>query len=268
MAGSAKEVVADIGRAVRFCSRLPVPALPSEREPHGPPEIGALTRVMPLAGLVIGAIPALVLAAALALRLGPFVSATFAVATLTIVTGAFHEDGLADAADGLFGGATLEGRLAIMKDSRIGAFGACALILAFALRIGAVAALASRLPTGGAVAALLAAASLSRTAALMPLALLPPARAEGASAAVGRPDREAMRAAFVLALALTVALGLGAKLPPLALVVMPAFAALAGLGVTRLAERLIGGQTGDIAGAAQQMAEIAALIGLLAAIEP
>ncbi len=268
MARSWQDVVADIARAVRFCSRLPVPALPFEKEPHGPPDTGALARVMPLAGLAIGLLPALVLAAALAMKLGPFLAAALAVAALTAITGAFHEDGLADAADGLFGGATPERRLAIMKDSRIGAFGACALILAFALRIGALAALAERLPASGAAAALLIAAALSRTAALMPLALLPPARAEGASFTVGRPDRDALRAAFLLAGCLTLALGLSVKLPPLAIVLMPALAALAGLGLTRLAARLIGGQTGDVAGAAQQAAEIAALLGLLVAIEP
>ena len=264
MARSWQDVVADIARAVRFCSRLPVPALPFEKEPHGPPDTGALARVMPLAGLAIGLLPALVLAAALAMKLGPFLAAALAVAALTAITGAFHEDGLADAADGLFGGATPERRLAIMKDSRIGAFGACALILAFALRIGALAALAERLPASGAAAALLIAAALSRTAAL----LLPPARAEGASFTVGRPDRDALRAAFLLAGCLTLALGLSVKLPPLAIVLMPALAALAGLGLTRLAARLIGGQTGDVAGAAQQAAEIAALLGLLVAIEP
>jgi adenosylcobinamide-GDP ribazoletransferase len=263
--GRWQEFLADLARCLRFYSRLPLPALPWEPDPHAPPDFPKLTRVVPLAGLVLGLLPALVLAAALLLDLGPFLAATLSVAAMTVMTGAFHEDGFADTADS-FGGATREKRLAIMRDSLIGSFGASGLILAFALRIGALAGLASRAGLGGACAAILIAAALSRTAGLMPLVFLPPARPDGASHAVGQPTRDTFWLAAALAGVLTVALGTLAGLPPPGIGLMFALSGLSGWALTRLAARHIGGQTGDIAGAAQQVAEIAALIGLLTAV--
>ena len=162
-----REFLADLVQAVRFYSRLPVPALPFEAEPHGLPDFRSLARVLPFAGAIIGIPPALAMVLALRLDLGPWLAAALSVATMTISTGAFHEDGLADTADG-FGGATPERRLAIMKDSLIGSFGACALVIAFALRIGALATLADRLEPVQAAVVVVIAASLSRTAGLMP----------------------------------------------------------------------------------------------------
>ena len=148
------------------------------------------------------------------LGLGPFVSATFAVASLTLITGGLHEDGLADTFDS-FGGATRERRLEIMRDSRIGSFGASALILCFALRIGALAAIADHGDALQASLAVLIAASLSRTASLMPLSFLAPARADGAAHAVGRPSREAFWIAAALAAACALIIGLVANIRPL-----------------------------------------------------
>jgi len=185
---------------------------------------------------------------------------------MTVTTGAFHEDGLADTADS-FGGATRERRLAIMRDSLIGSFGASALILAFALRIGAVAGLATRLDPLAACAAIPIAAALSRTAGLMPLVFLPPARLDGASHAVGQPTRETFWIAAALATGLAVVLGRLAGLPASGIGLMLVLSALSGLALTRLAARHIEGQTGDIAGATQQVAEIAALIGLLTVVQ-
>lgn len=262
-----QEVLTDIARCLRFYSRLPVPVLPWEQAPHALPDFPRLTRVVPLAGLILGALPALVLVGALSLGLGAWLAAMLAVATMTVTTGAFHEDGLADTADS-FGGATPERRLAIMRDSRIGSFGTAALILAFGLRIGALAALASRAGPSTACAALLIAASLSRTAGLMPLVFLPPARLDGASHAVGQPTRDTFLFAVALAVGLAILIGALAGLPRAGIVLMPVLSGLAGLALTRLAARHIGGQTGDIAGAAQQVAEIAALTGLLTLVQP
>ncbi|HEY8382699.1 MAG TPA: adenosylcobinamide-GDP ribazoletransferase [Microvirga sp.] len=257
----------DTARAVRFYSRLPVPALPFEEQPHALPDFRTLPRAVPIAGLVIGLGPALVLAAALLLDMGPWLAAALGVAAMTILTGAFHEDGLADVADG-FGGGNPERRLAIMKDSLIGSFGASAIALALALRIGALATLADRLDIVPAAIAVLIAAALSRTAGLTPLAFLPPARPDGASRAVGQPARPVFWIAAGIAAGLTAILGLAAGLPAIGLGLMMTGAALGGLALTRLAHRLIGGQTGDVAGAAQQLAEIAALLGLLVAVRP
>jgi adenosylcobinamide-GDP ribazoletransferase len=253
----------DLARCLRFYSRLPVPALPWEHDPHGLPDFPRLTRVLPLAGAVIGLLPALVLIGALEVGLGPWLAATLSVAAMTLTTGAFHEDGLADTADS-FGGATRERRLEIMRDSRIGSYGTAALILAFALRI----ALVSRVDSSAAFAAVVIAALLSRTAGLMPLVLLRPARPDGASYAVGQPTREAFWWAAALSAAMAVGLGLISGLPPAGISLMLVLSWLSGWGLTRLSARHIQGQTGDIAGAAQQVAEIAALIGLLTITGP
>jgi len=257
-----QSVLTDVARCLRFYSRLPVPPLPWEPDPHALPDFARMTWAVPLAGLVLGLVPSLVLVGALAVDLGPWLAAVLSVTAMTITTGAFHEDGLADTADS-FGGATRERRLAIMRDSLIGSFGASSLVLAFALRIGALAEVASRLgPRGGAIAIVIAAA-LSRTAGLMPLVFLAPARHDGASHAVGQPTRDTFWRAVALAGGLAVLLGLLAPFPASGIVLMLALSGLSGWALTRLAARHIGGQTGDIAGAAQQVAEIAALIGLL-----
>jgi adenosylcobinamide-GDP ribazoletransferase len=256
--------VHDWAACLRFYSRLPVPRLPGEGDPHAAPDFTRVPRMLPLAGLVLAVPGALVLLAAWGLGLGPFLAATLAVATGVLITGALHEDGLADVADGFGGGTTRERCLEIMRDSRIGAYGGVALVLALALRIGALATLLDRIDARAALALVLA-ASLSRTAALAPMALLPPARRDGAAAAVGRPGRHALTVAglLTLGLALTAAL-LG--LPWRGLSAMIPFAALGALAVTNLARRRIGGQTGDVIGACQQVAEIAALLGLVAAV--
>lgn len=262
-----QDVAVDVARCLRFYSRLPVPALPWEQDPHAVPDFQRLTRILPLAGLILGVLPAAILVASLSLDLGPWLAATLAVATATLTTGAFHEDGLADTADS-FGGATRERRLAIMKDSLIGSYGSSALILSFLLRIGALGTLASRAEPAAVFAAILVAAFLSRTAGLMPLVFLPPARLDGASYAVGQPTRDTFRFAAALAGGLAVLLGILGGLPGPGIVLMLALSALSGVALIRLAARHIQGQTGDIAGAAQQVAEIAGLIGLLTVIEP
>jgi len=260
-----REVGIDIAQALRFYSRLPVPALPWEDNPHALPDFSRLTRVVPLAGLVLGLLPALVLTGALRLDLGPWLAAILAVGIMTLTTGAFHEDGLADTADSC-GGVTRERRLEIMRDSRIGSFGAAALFLALALRITTLATLILRTDAIATAAAILVTASLSRTAGLIPLVFLPPARLDGASYAVGQPSREGLWFATGLAIAAALALSALGGLPVSGLFLMIAFSALCGYAMTLFSRRHIQGQTGDIAGATQQLAEIAALIGLLTVI--
>jgi adenosylcobinamide-GDP ribazoletransferase len=260
-------VLIDLARCLRFYSRLPVPRLPWEADAHAVPEMRGLVRVVPLAGIVIGLLPALALGLALRLGLEPWLSATLSVTAMTIATGVLHEDGLADLADS-FGGATRERKLAIMKDSLLGSYGATALILAFALRIGALATLAARLEPVSAGLAVMALAGLSRTAGLAPLTFLPPARPDGAAHAVGQPARDVFWLAAILCAVLAILLGLLGGLPKGAISLMLLGTGLAGWLMIRLSARLFQGQTGDVAGATQQMAEIVAMIGLLIAIEP
>jgi adenosylcobinamide-GDP ribazoletransferase len=219
---------------------------------------------LPIAGAIIGAAGALVMAAALALGLGDLPAAVLAVAVLVAVTGALHEDGLADTADGLFGGTTPERRLAIMRDSRIGAFGAAALCLGLLLRVSLLAEIAGRGSVVGAAMAIVAAAAVSRTAGLMPLVRLSPARPDGAAASVGRPRPAAVRTAALLALLVTF---IAAVVGDLALgtVLVACLGSIVGAWlVTGLARRKLGGHTGDIVGAAQQLAEMGFFVGLLA----
>ena len=148
-----------------------------------------------------------------------------------------------------------------MRDSRIGAYGAIAIALALILRVGALSAALD----GGfsrASSSLILVAALSRAAALTPLALLPPARTDGAGAAAGRLNSNALAAAWGSALVIALALDLVAL--GLAHALLAALMSAAGaLLMAAMARRAIGGQTGDVAGAAQQCSEIAAWCGLL-----
>jgi adenosylcobinamide-GDP ribazoletransferase len=253
-------------QCVRFYSRLPVPALPGEADPHAVPDFRLMPRALPFAAMLIVLPALLVIAAAGLLDLPAGVAAVLVITTQVLTTGAFHEDGLADSCDGLFGGHTVERRLEIMKDSRIGTFGGCGLILALMLRTVLLAFLYEEAGWLAAAMALLAAAPVSRALGIWLLARLDPARAYGALAAVGKPTGQTA----VIALALSLAIALGAAfaggLPwtgiGLGLLLALGAAWLCG----HLAHRLIGGPTGDIAGATQQLSEIGLLFGLVIAL--
>src|SRR3984885_695541 len=247
----------DIAESLRFFTRLRVgkPSL------SAPLDLDRIAWAAPVAGVAVGLIGALALALTTLLGLPMLLRAGLAIAALIVATGALHEDGLADVADGFGGGTTRARKLEIMRDSRVGAYGAIALALALTLRVGA---LTTALDGGfwRASLSLILVAALSRPSALTPLALLPPARADGAGAAAGRLDSNALAAAWGSALVIAVALGLVAL--GLAHALLAALLSGAGaLLMVVLARRAIGGQTGDVAGAAQQCGEIAAWCGLL-----
>lgn len=251
-----------IAICIRFYSRLPVPRLPGEDDLHGVPDFRLVPRALPFAALVI-ALPAALAALAAGLAgLGGMVVAALALTASALSTGAFHEDGLADSADGLFGGHTPERRLEIMKDSRIGSYGAMALSLSLLLRASLIAMILDRAGAWGAAAAVLAAAPWSRAEGLFLFATQAPARAGGAAAAVGQPSLTTARIALALSLILGTGLVHAAHLPVAGLLIGFALAHGAAAVLARLARRLIGGQTGDILGAAQQLAEIAIYLGL------
>lgn len=251
---------ADTLACLRFYSRLPVPVFRFEREPFAMLRLADASRALGVAGALIGALGALTLALGLLLKLPPDIASAFALTVLVASTGAFHEDGLADVADGFGGGDSRERKLAIMKDSRIGAFGATALILSFLLRWTTIAWLA-RTSEPGACLALVGAGAVSRVAGLTPLLLLEPARTDGAAASAGKPSARA----FLLAAVTAIAFGLApawTRVGPVRPLIGLALAALSAWGVARLSRRQIGGYTGDVAGAAQQAAEIVFLSAL------
>lgn len=251
----------DLARALRFFSRLPMPVLPGERDPHAAPDFATLPRMLPVAGLVI-ALPAVAtLALGAWFTVPPLAAAALAIAVMIATTGGLHEDGLADTADGFGAPGSVERRLAIMADSRIGAFGAAALALALLIRVALLAAILEKAGPSAACAGLLAASAVSRTGMAVPLWLLPSARPGGRSASVGRAGGTAMAMSAGLAAALLLALTAGwagAARGAWALVL----AGAAALAMTAWSRRMLGGQTGDVAGATQVACEIAVLLVL------
>ena len=181
------------------------------------------------------------------------ITAGLMLATTVILTGAMHEDGLADSADGLWGGWTKDKRLEIMKDSRTGAYGVLALVLSMILRWTALTAI---LQTDHWMAALIAIGMLSRATMVAVMTGLPNARDTGLSQSVGRPKPiTAWLAIGVATLGAAIVLGLTAS----TLLITAAVVTSLWAGI---AHQKIGGQTGDILGATQQLTEIALLITL------
>ena len=206
----------------------------------------------PLVGILVGFIGAVVFALVQKIGLPAWPAAALSVAATMAVTGCLHEDGLADTTDGFGGGTTRDQKLTIMRDSRIGTYGVCALAIAIILRVSALAILGA---AGPVMVALIAAHGASR--AVMPVFMMcvPPARRDGLSAGAGRPPQTSAAAAAVIGvLILLLCLGLGHGL--VALIVL----AIAGALLGWLSRDQIGGQTGDVLGAVEQAGEIAVLL--------
>jgi adenosylcobinamide-GDP ribazoletransferase len=251
---------------IRFYSRLPVPALPGERDLHALPDFRLVPRALPFAALVIALPAAAILLGAGLAGVGAMLAAALAVTALVLTTGVFHEDGLADSADGLFGGHTVERRLEIMKDSCIGSYGGSAMVLTLLLRASALASILDAAGAWAVSAALLAAAPWSRFEGLRLLASQGQARTAGTAASVGQATPATVAIAGLLAAAIAAALTVAANLPLAGLVLGLALAHLASRWLAGLAQRLIGGQTGDILGAAQQLSEFAIYLGFALAL--
>ena len=242
----------DLVVAAMFLTRLPIrsPATWNDED------LTSSVIMFPVIGALIGLLGALVYASSNTLGLPAFLAAAVTLAALIIITGALHEDGLADIADGFGGGKTRDDKLRIMRDSRLGSYGTLALALALILRIGAMAALAHPVTVG---AALIATGALSR--AVMPIAMIvmDQARTAGLAAKAGRPHLGRAGSAALVAL-LIACLCL-----PLSHAVIVAVSAGIGAGfLLLLAQRQIGGITGDVIGALQQVTEIAGLLALVA----
>jgi adenosylcobinamide-GDP ribazoletransferase len=241
----------DLPAMVAFFSRLPVAPRAS------PPDFRVSAWAWPLAGLLILLGPAALLAMLRAAGVPPLAAAALALAAAAAIIGALHEDGLADTADGFGGGRDRAGKLAIMRDSRLGTYGALALFFTAIVRVACLAVLV--VDPGRGALILLMVAVISRSLALWHWTALAPARADGLAAEGGQPDR--------LSLAIGLATGALAAIPLLimafgATLFALALAILGGLAFNALCRRQIGGHTGDTVGAAQQVAETLLLIGL------
>lgn len=240
-----RQAVADLVLAATFLTRLKLPD-PGYVE-------GGLARAMrafPLVGAGIGLAGGTVFWACFFVLPAPL-AALLALLAMVALTGALHEDGLADTCDGLGARGGIERRLEVMRDSRTGAYGVLALVFSIGLRGFALAAA----PTGlQGLGALVAACALSRALVPAVMQVMPPARPDGLGASAGTPDASVAALAGVLGLMLAVA-GLGLAAPS-AIV-----AALAGaIAVVFIARRALGGYTGDVLGAVVQVAEAAILI--------
>ncbi|MGI9420492.1 MAG: adenosylcobinamide-GDP ribazoletransferase [Geminicoccaceae bacterium] len=240
--------------AGQFLTRLPVPA--AWQTDWTMEDLRDSVLMFPLVGLLVGLLGSLVYAVAISCSLPPVLAAVLAVAALVLVTGGLHEDGLADVADGFGGGRTREQKLDIMRDSRLGSYGAIGLMLSLAFRTGAIAHLAAAEEVA---AALLASAALSRAAMPAAMLLSAPARRDGLAASAGRPDR--VQAFLGIALAVLVSF---LALPFGAVVVAVALCGVVAWAFLRLAQRQIGGITGDVLGGMQQILEIACLAAIVA----
>ena len=247
--------------ALQFLTRLPV-----RLDRFEPAWLNDCVRHFPLVGMLVGGAGAAVMVAAL--QWWPaWIAAVLALTATVALTGGFHEDGLADTFDALGGVVPRDKALAIMKDSRIGSYGALALGLSLLLRAALLAVLATR-PVPGAIAALLASHAFARGAAVGVMVSLP----YGGDAEHAKAKPLALAVAprnFALAIAwcglLAVALGAwGVALPRLALAA--GAAVLVALAVRQWLKRRLGGYTGDGLGATEQLAEIAVLLAFTAAI--
>lgn len=242
----------DLAISLIFLTRLPIPFqgdIPRHR-------ITEAMGAFPAVGALVGLWGGIVYASALGLFGMPFLAATLAVTGQLLLTGAFHEDGLADTADGFGGGSTRERKLEIMRDSRLGTYGAAALVLALLMRIATTMALAE--PWAAAIG-LICSGALSRAMIVSVIKVLPPAAADGQSAEAGQPPFRAV------AIALASAGALSCLLFPIAVALAALSATLAAaVLMAALSDRHLKGQTGDVLGATQQVSEIACLLGLLA----
>jgi adenosylcobinamide-GDP ribazoletransferase len=241
------QLAADLRAGVLFCTRLPV----SGAATITGTDIARAGWALPVAGAIVGLIAALVYGLARLADVPPFLAAGLTVVASLVVTGCLHEDGLADVADS-FGASTRERKLEIMRDSKIGTYGVCALFMSLLLRSSALASIAD---PALAAPVLVAAHMAGRAGMPLFMRLVPPARADGLSVGVGTPPSASATAALLIGI-VALAIGLG----PAAGVCALALLAAAFVFLAWLCMRQIGGQTGDVLGALEQIGEIVVLL--------
>ena len=241
-------LIADIRIAISLLTRVPVAAA----APVGDGDIARASWALPVAGLLIGLAGAVAYWLAFRVRLLPEPAAALTLAVTLVLTGAMHEDGLADTFDGFGGGKSREAKLAIMRDSRIGSYGACALGISLLVRWSALAAIAE--PRWVAIALIVAHVS-ARACLPVFMRLVPPTRSDGLSTSAGQPPPMSVAVAQALG-AVCLLFGLGLTGAIIGLLILLS----AGLSLAWLARRQIGGQTGDVLGTLEQISEAAILL--------
>ena len=239
-------LIRDVGYCLTFFTRLPLPHFDLEGR-----SLAQAIWAAPIAGWAVALIGGLVFGVANWCELAAGPAAALTLAAIMLATGCLHEDGLSDTADGIGGGRTREQTLEIMRDSRIGAFGACALGLSILLRWTALTELAG---SNAVLVGLIAAHGASR--ALLPAFMqsTPPARSDGLSSGAGRVKAFMANTALALGFVSLLALGFSGA------IVTTCLLAAAYFIFREMCLRTIGGQTGDTVGALQQAAEILVLL--------
>ena len=247
----------DVLIAVGFLTRLPVARmLPSDPD-QAPRQLADVAWAFPAVGVIVGGLAAAALMVAHSLGVHPLASALIGLAVGVAATGALHEDGLADLADGFGGGAKKKDKLRIMRDSAIGTYGMLALIFSVGIRAAALAGMAG---AGTAAMSLIAAACISRALVVGVMTGLPAARDDGLGSSAGKPETGTFLTALAIAAVAAFVLGGAAAW------ILLAAGGLATLAMMALAKAQIGGQTGDVLGATQQVSEIAILLAAAAAL--
>lgn len=247
----------DFRTEIKLCLGL-LTRLPVRVDAVAPPQfIARSSRWFPAVGVLLGLLSAAALYLGILVGLPDMAAALIAIGVSILLTGALHEDGLADVADGFGGGSDRAAKLEIMRDSRVGTYGVLALILTVGLRATLLVALMNIGITSAAVAIFVAAAT-SRLSPVLLMNRLPTARSDGMAVDAGKPDTDSVRTACGLALASLLVLS---GWPAMLMTIIATLAACTAIGA--LARHQIGGQTGDVLGAGQQMTEIFVLAGLV-----
>ena len=235
-------LLSDLLTACGLLTRLPVAR---------PGDLAACVWAFPIVGGAVNGLGGLTYWLVHWFGMPPLLAAVWALTVTMLATGALHDDGLADTADGFGGGASPERKLEIMRDSRIGCYGALALLLSVLMRVAAISALGE--PSRVMVAFCLA-GMLGRGGILVLLLMLSPARDDGLGVAMG--ETRTGRATIGLALVVVACLLAAGVKPAIAIVAIGFGASLA---MARLAHRQIGGYTGDVLGAGEVVTECVVL---------
>jgi len=249
--------------SIQFFTRIPVPAWVG----HDSPQLDQVARYLPLIGIVVGLLSASVLwLTALVLPLS--LAVLLCMIASILLTGAFHEDGLSDFADGMGGGSSREKVLLIMKDSRVGAYGVVAIVLALLLKYQALLALVEMRSTPLLFAALIAAHAISRFMATSLMFTQHYVREDDSARA--KPAAQTLNfASFSIAFltsVVTLDIMFAAGINPATVFITVVATILMRSYLAWRQQKRLGGYTGDCLGAVQQLCELVFYMGLLASL--
>jgi adenosylcobinamide-GDP ribazoletransferase len=248
----------EFGLALGLLTRFPLPVF----KMRSPATLASAFWAYPLAGALIGCLSAAVFWLSITAGFSAIACVLIAMSAALLSNGAFHEDGLGDFWDGIGGGRTREAKLAIMRDSRIGTYGALALFMTLGLQASFLVSLQHYAGAAVAMAAIVAAETAARGAIALPAFSLKPAREDGIGVSMARLSPGVLAAGLALAIVIPLIL-LGFKAALLIL------GAVAGVSlITILTWRFLGGYTGDVFGASVATARMTALGALVLVVSP